>query len=247
MIYYFSGTGNSRYVARELASRLGTEAVTMLGNTYDSSCRDIGLIFPVYAWGLPKPVVKFIRRLRGAGIGEDTYIWCVMTCGDETGNAPAILRKELTAAGLKLSALWSVIMPNVYVLLPGFDVDKKKVERKKLADAPARIAEIAAQVKHREHVTDVTLGPWPRLKTAVVYPLFLKYGINAKKFRSSESCISCGRCAEVCPQDNIRLIDGRPHWGDDCSSCLGCYHACPARAIEYGKATRNKGHYSGPR
>lgn len=136
-------------------------------------------------------------------------------------------------------------MPNVYVLLPGFDVDKKEVERKKLAAAPARIDEIAAQVKRREHVTDVTLGSWPRLKTTVVYPLFLKYGINTKKFRSTDACISCGRCAEVCPQENINLADGRPQWDDDCSSCLGCYHACPTQAIEYGTATRGKGHYSG--
>lgn len=247
MIYYFSGTGNSRYVARKLAFQLGTEAVTIRDNLPDSSCRNIGIVFPVYAWGLPKPVVHFIQRLRDAAIGEDAYIWCVMTCGDETGNAPAILRRELASSGLKLSALWSIIMPNVYVLLPGFDVDKKEVECKKLAAAPARIDEIAAQVKRREHVTDVTRGSWPRMKTAVVYPLFLKYGVNTQKFRSTDACISCGRCAEVCPQDNIRLTDGHPQWGDDCSSCLGCYHACPAQAIEYGKATRNKGHYSGPR
>ena len=52
MIYYFSGTGNSRYVARKLAFQLGTEAVTIRDNLPTSSCRNIGIVFPVYALSL---------------------------------------------------------------------------------------------------------------------------------------------------------------------------------------------------
>ena len=60
MILFFTGTGNSRYAARQLARLLGDEAVSLdermrkkkLGNFF--SRRPYVLVCPVYAWRMPR-------------------------------------------------------------------------------------------------------------------------------------------------------------------------------------------------
>ena len=48
MIYCFSGTGNSQWVADKLKGLLEDE-------------QDVfGMVFPVYAWGIPKVVGEYI-------------------------------------------------------------------------------------------------------------------------------------------------------------------------------------------
>lgn len=253
MIYYFSGTHNSRYAAMRLGSMCGEEVrfipsvdpYTEKFNT--DSHKSVGFVFPVYSWGVPPIVVEFIRHLPESIIGRikkrDAYVWCVATCGDETGMAVEMLRRELGKRGIDLSGAWSLIMPNVYVLLPGFGVDTKDVEERKLRDAVGRIEEIAAKVKGCEKIEDVHLGPFPRLKTTLIYPLFKKWGVDTKKWHFTDACIGCGKCANACPVGNIAMADGHPRWGSDCTSCCACYHICPTHSAQYGNVTKKMGQY----
>lgn len=253
MIYYFSGTHNSRYAAMRLGSLTG-EDVRFIPETdpfsqaLDSKKdKSIGFVFPVYAWGVPPIVLDFIQKLPESMIAEANataaYIWCLATCGDETGMAVEMLRKALLKKGIHLSASWSLIMPNVYVLLPGFGTDSKEVEEKKLKEAVGRIEIIAEKVKSKIQGDDVNLGSLPRLKTAVIYPLFKKWGVNTKKWHTTDACIGCGKCAEACPVGNIAMSEGHPQWGSDCTSCCACYHVCPTHSAQYGKITKDMGQY----
>ncbi len=255
MIYYFSGTGNTRLAAEKLAGELNIKADFISGAVTEedlSGDSDLVLMFPVYAWGVPPAMLDFAQRipqqicekiLRG-----EIRLWCVATCGDETGMAVEMLRDVLRKKGIDLSGAWSVTAPNVYVLLPGFDVDPQNVELEKLHDITPRMAEIARKIKsfkNGDHpIEDVFRGSWPKLKTRIVYPLFKRWGINPRKWRWNKECISCGRCAAVCPRKNIEMIGGHPKWGKDCVSCLACYHVCPRHAVEYGNMTVGKGQYS---
>ena len=73
MIYYFSGTGNSRWVAEQIAKQTNDEVQsipTVLKNGAPASVaanERVGVVFPVYAWGVPSIVEKFapsITRVR---------------------------------------------------------------------------------------------------------------------------------------------------------------------------------------
>ncbi len=248
MIYYFSGTGNSSFVADELKQALHESTWFMHEHSPKEFVGEtLGFVFPVYSWGVPPNVIDYIddlpesfwERIRR----EQRYVWIVFTCGDEVAMAPEMIKKVLEKRGVEPTAMWSVIMPNNYVLLPGFDVDPKEVEMKKLKEAPARINEIAKGILQQRKTIDVTRGSWPRLKTTTVYPLFKKWGISPKKWKSTDACVGCGICVRACPNGNMEMTDGRPHWGDNCCSCLACYHSCPRHAVAYGNATRKKGQY----
>ena len=237
MIYYFSGTGNSLYVARHLADELGERLCPM---TFSAPTEDqvVGLVFPVYAWGIPNVVESFLQKHPLGG----SYLYAVMTCGDDMGYTDKVLEKAL---GRKLDAAFSVLMPDVYVCLPGFDVDSKEECKEKYAKEEIAVKEIANCIKERKKVRRLKRGPFPWTKTYVLRPLFNRYLLTDKYFNVDASkCISCGRCQKNCPVGNILIVDEVPQWQSHCAGCLACYHACPYHAINYGKMTQKKGQYN---
>lgn len=242
MIYYFSGTGNSRYIAEQLADKMTDRATFIPTADFNGYTDVIGFVFPIYSWGVPPIVLDFIESLPHCE-NRNIYSYMVATCGDDIGLSTEMLRDALTKKGITLNAAFSIQMPNTYVLLPGFDVDSTEVENKKLKAAELRINEIANMLNNRKEVIDVTKGSIPWLKTKVVYPLFTKYGIDTKKWHTTIDCTGCGMCSKICPVSNISIVDGHPKWGKQCVSCTACYHTCPHNAIKYGNLTTKKGQY----
>jgi len=248
MIYYFSGTGNSLHVARQLSDALGERLMPMtLAGQVASSQRGegaIGLVFPVYAWGIPNVVETFARNACVSLSGESEgscFLYAVMTCGDDVGYADKVLEYTL---GRKLDAAFSVQMPNTYVCLPGFDVDSDEVCKAKLSKVEARVKEIAACISEKKSIRSLTRGRFPWKKTYLIRPLFNRYLLTDKYFNVDASkCISCGRCRKSCPMGNI-IVDEVPQWLSHCAGCLACYHACPYHAINFGKTTQDKRQYS---
>lgn len=244
MIAYFSGTGNSRFVASKLAEKLDAQVNKILDSSFNKGEVE-GLVFPIYSWGIPPVILQFVSEKSDALAAN---VWVVCTCGDETGNAPKQLKKALEKVGKRMVAFWSVQMPNDYVLLPGFTVDSQEVEEKKLQLAPARIDAIAELIRKQDWRFDYVSGSMPAVRS-LVWPLFKRWGINPKLWRFTDACIGCGKCAQVCPVSNIQMVDGEsdtkkhPHWGDNCLSCTACFHVCPTNAVQYGKITDKKKQY----
>jgi ferredoxin len=165
----------------------------------------VGFVFPIYSWGVPPIVLEWIAKIPAEEL-DGAYIYAVMTCGDEAGDALRMLLKAFRKRSVKLNASFTVVMPNNYVLLPGFSTDPLELEDDKLSRSLERIREIADTVKSGAEVCDVLRGKWPRLKTALVYPLFRRWGVQPSRWRvDAAKCISCGKCAAVCPVENIRL------------------------------------------
>lgn len=251
MIFYYSATGNTRFAARLMADGLGEECLNLLEvNPEEIVVKDgetVGLMFPIYCWGVPPVVNRFAETLFRR-LHEDVYIWFLATCGDETGIALRQLNRKLQEiSGRKADAVFSLTMPNTYVLLPGFDVDSPAVEKAKLEKAPKRLSEISGIIKKRQRgVYDVHEGSVPALRTRLLYPLFEKWGVFPSRWNASASCIGCGKCAEVCPARNISMENRRPQWGGNCYSCCACFHICPVKAVNYGKITLNKSQYQPP-
>ena len=250
MIFYFSGTGNSKHVAEQLAAMLGERLVAIgeavADGTYTFALAEgesVGWVFPTYSWG-PAPVAAdFASKVQLQGCGADTYCYIVTTCGDEVGETVTMFAKSL--GNIRLKAAFSVQMPNNYILLPGFDVDDKALERSKVEASAARIKAVAEAIAAKREIIDVVVGPWRRLKSRLIYPLFRRFAMSDKAFAANaDVCTRCGLCARECPANNITLDGGSlPRWHGKCTMCLSCIHRCPVRAIEYGKATRSKGRY----
>ncbi|HPU95160.1 MAG TPA: EFR1 family ferrodoxin [Candidatus Gracilibacteria bacterium] len=252
MIFYFSATGNSEWVAKQLADILGEVTVSVndeLRNPQSdftfslSDDERIGFVFPIHSWGVPSLMVKFIKRLKLENYAGH-QVFAVCTCGDDAGYTNRILSDLLKKKNLTLESCHTVQMPNSYIVFPFFDVDSDEVEHKKVEAAPIRIRKISkAIVDGIEDKSLYNTGSVPRLKTNVIYPLFKKYTFGQNPFTVSDDCIHCRLCAMKCPANNIRIENDKPVWGNQCVQCLACVNHCPKRAIDYGKITKKKGRY----
>lgn len=240
MILYFTGTGNSRWVAERLADATHDVAIALTDyirrGTVPQGLADadaVGVVFPIHSWYAPRLLVDYLSRLQ---LLHGSYRYAVCTCGDDVGKGMNRLAKRFP-----LDAAWSVAMPNTYV--PMFNLDGDALCRTKIMQARRAVAAIAEAVIARKRVWQVHEGGAAWLKTYVLNPLFVRFIIEAKGFSVDEGCISCGVCGNVCPVENIRLVDGRPVWGEACVHCMACLHACPQEVIQYKRATQKKGRY----
>lgn len=255
MIFYFSGTGNSLWVAGALREAFGESLISMADELakgdgeleYTLGEKEkVFFVYPVHSWGPAVPVMRFVQRLRLLNY-DGQSIHSVCTCGDECGYTTEILRKELENRGLRLTSSYSVIMPNNYILMPGFTVDSKAVEQQKLQDAPGRMEKIVESVRRHSGESFYHTGSLPFLKSRMIYPLFNRYALGKNSFYATDECIACGLCERICPTKSIsESKTGKPRWAKTCVQCVACIHRCPVRAIEYGKQTQKKGRYYHP-
>jgi ferredoxin len=252
MIFYFSGCGNTRWAAKQI-SDVQNERLIFIPDVMDGDCafvlkddEKIGFLFPVYSWAQPKIITDFIRRLKLKNY-RGQYLFMVCTCGDDAGLTTQVFTSSIERRGWHVNSAFSIQMPNTYVCMPGFNIDPPELEADKLQKSIGRLQYINKQVSQRTGgKIDVIQGSFPWLKTRLVQPFFQLLFINDKSFLSNGKCIACGVCERSCPVKNIHLTDGRPVWLHHCTMCLGCYHHCPKHAIDFGKATVDKGQYIHP-
>lgn len=256
MIFYFSGTGNSLWIARKLSEAFEEPLISIAAVmkaesgkiAYDLQPTErVFFVYPVHSWGPAVMIREFISRLELKGYaGQPVYSVC--TCGDECGYTEDKIKKWLKQKELILTGSYSVVMPNNYILLPGFDVDSKEVEERKLLEAPESLHNIIHAIKENSNNALYKTGSMPFLKSDIIYPLFARFALKKNSFYATDACISCGICVKCCSTGTISMEKGaRPQWKKDtCIQCLACIHYCPERAIEYGNISRKKGRYHHP-
>lgn len=238
MIYYFSGTGNSEWVAKQIAKETGDEAQNIINlNREEARIVNegsvVGFVFPVYAWAPVGIMTDFIKTFT---IKPNVFTFAIGTCGENAGNTMKVI-----SSLIPLGSAYSIRMPNNYVI--GGNLDSEDVVTHKIAEAKKVISQIAGEITNRTEVWRIQKGALPFLKTSVVAPLFNKFARSTKAFHTDASCNSCGLCEKLCPKNTIHLENGKPIWGSDCLQCLSCINGCPKQAIQYGNLTKNRTRY----
>lgn len=252
MIFYFSGTGNSLWVALQLAQRWQApledmaKAIQQNRTSYTLPANEVlAFVFPVHSWGVPPLVRQFVKRLTLEGLAAQPVV-AVFTCGDECGHTRSSFVRMLARRGIACRHTYSVQMPNTYICMPKFALDSPELEERKVAHATTSVDCIAKAVETDTPLTLYHQGRFNFLKSKLIYPLFIRFAMDSRPFRNTEGCTRCGLCARRCPTGNINMQadGGGPAWGRRCVQCLACLHHCPAQAIEYGRHTQGKGRYT---
>lgn len=235
-VFCFTSTGNSLYVSKKIAEDIGANVVSMTKSV--TTCEDdvIGFVFPVYFWGLPKIVERFISNIKITN--ESAYIFAVVTYGNVISGVTGAVKNILKQKGLTLS--YGGAIKSVENYIPGYKVNDSE-ELQKSADQNLKI--ISGEIAARRHNK---IGSFTVLNK-FIYSLFPgKHSGCDKFFTVSEKCTGCGICQNICPADNITLESGKPDFHHNCEHCLACIHACPANSIEWKKSTINKQRYRNP-
>jgi ferredoxin len=234
IIYFYTGTGNSLWTARQMAAELGgAELIPMSGKSNQAKSDAVGFVFPVHIWGMPGRVLNFINKLEKS---NDTYYFAAAVNAGQVSRTLIQLDGVMRKAGVKLSAGINVELPSNYIPWggPGTEEEINKL----YASAEKTVKDAAAYISAKKSKR-IDKGPlWQRIIFTWIYHLSFKHVHQMDKdFWVDEKCNSCGICGKICPAKNIRMIDKKPVWNHICEQCLACLQWCPEEAIQYGKKT----------
>ena len=247
MIIYFSGTGNSRFVAKKIAELTRDELCDATRYTREgkgavfSKPGNYVFVSPVYVSAPPRAFLDFVRK---SSFPNNVRAYFIMTCAGGMGGSPEYCRRIASEKGFAYLGTAQVCMPQNYIAF--FKTHEAAENREKVREALPVIEGIADFILEGTELPDPGMKAWEFLSTEMIIGMYYKDFMKAKAFRATEACIGCGRCSAVCPLANIALRDKRPVWGDNCTHCMACINLCPKQAIEYGKKTVGKPRYPGP-
>lgn len=242
MILYFSGTGNSQYVALQLSEMTGDDQVVSINRRLQTgekaplqSDRPLVFVTPTYAWRLPRVVERWILE---TGFSGSQDVFFVLTCGGDCGNAAAYAKALCEKKGLRFCGLAPVVMPENYLAM--FPTPDEAECRRIVEDAKPAIAALGSRIQAGQRFDEPSVSLGGRLASGPVNPMFYAVFVHDKGFMVKEGCISCGKCAARCPLNNIRMADGTPRWMGNCTHCMACIGGCPTEAIEYRSKSKGK-------
>ncbi len=244
MIFCFSGTGNSRYIAARIADAL-QDTVISLNETIKANDHspiptgsDVIVVTPTYAWRIPRIVSDWLSQTELAGAER---IWFVMDCGGEIGNAAKYNRRLAEQKRLCYMGTWPIVMPENYIAM--FNAPQAAEARTIVEKADPAIREAMAYLQAKQPFPSPRNNLYDRFMSGPINPLFYRVFVKATAFQAADTCTHCGQCVRKCPLNNIRLRDGKPVWGPACTHCMACICYCPSQAIEYGKKSIGQPRY----
>jgi ferredoxin len=244
-LYVYTGTGNSLWVARQLASALKKAAIEFMPyakKSFKVQAEAVGIIFPVHIWGLPSRVIQFVNHLK---VKPGTFLFAVAVNAGQPAATLLQLQRLLASRGLSLSLGYSIVLPSNYI--PWGGPGPKDAQQKLYGEARKKMRVIAPRMR-REDRGKVDRGPWwQNILFSLLYRLsFRQVPQMDKKFWADEKCNSCGICSRICPAANIKMTKEKPSWQHCCEQCLACLQWCPQEAIQYGEKTARYERYHHP-
>ena len=247
MVVYFSGTGNSRYVAKQIAEKTGdrvydaAECIRLqIGDTLTDT-KPFVFVAPVYVAAPPLDFMDFFRKCHFEG---NQKVYFLMACAGAMGASPVYCQEMAEEKGLQYMGTASVILPQNYI--PYFSMKSPAENKRILMNALPVINALAQDIAAGKAFPDPKTKTWEAISTKMILKPYYKWFITSKPFRVIEKCIGCGKCEKVCPLGNIRMNGKLPSWADRCTHCMACINLCPMDAIEYGKGSVGKIRYRGP-
>jgi len=244
MIFCFTGTGNSLYIARRIASAAGDTVISLNDKMKRKDTGPVRVedklvfVVPTYGWRIPRVVERWIQAARFTGSGRT---WFVMDCGGEIGNAAKYNRRLCAQKGFTYMGTARIVMPENYIAM--FSAPEAAEARRIIEKANPVIDSAARMIVDGQTFPAPRNNLYDRFMSGAVNPIFYRLFVKADAFYADGRCVGCGKCVELCPLNNISLKEGKPVWGRDCTHCMACICRCPAAAIEYGKKSAGKPRY----
>lgn len=247
MVLYFSATGNTEFIAKELAKRLDDECINILDRVKKQdysplhSEKPYVICAPVYVCEMPRFMAKYLKKQTFTG-SKDVYF--AFTSGGYCGCSGALAKHIFKNKKMVYHGHAEFKMPRNYVVSDAYAMlDKKEVEER-IIDSYKQIDKVSSDILAGNKLKARHIFLFETIITVPFNPVWCKYKLTAKDFYAKDNCIGCNKCEKLCPLNNIKIIDKKPVWENQCTHCMACIGNCPVNAIEYGTITKNKEPYN---
>jgi ferredoxin len=248
-MFYFSGTGNARNVARWMVDAWrerheAAEAVDLAGVSAGAveigPSDDIGLASPTHGFNFPPITLAFLFAFPRTTCRNRVCIlntrgrvrlfgWYVPGL---SGAAQWLAALVFLSKGYRVVGMRPVDLPSSWISLhPGLGEDTVRANYGRCETITRRHANRVLDGRRDLRALfdlpqDLLIAP-----IAIGYYLVGRF-LFAKSFIASAGCDGCGVCVSQCLVRALRLVSGRPFWSHRCESCMRCMNRCPKRAIE---------------
>ena len=240
-IFYFSGTGNTRKVAKEYAENFEKRGETCtlfelpLKNKPDLANYDlIGIGYPIHSFNAPQPLLQFAKSLQRRKLksGEEPKRAFIF----KTSGEPVKMSRVSSLKLISILKRRNIAVKNEYQYVMPYNMIFRHTDHqayvmwetaKKLI--PIDCNDILSGVKRQEK--KMPFG------NVLAWFLRIEHGgahIVGVGYRATKDCTGCGLCAKNCPVDNIKIEDGKPKFGGKCLICARCSFNCPKDCIRIG-------------
>ena len=249
-LFYFSGTGNTLFLAKQLKKRIpdiNLIPIASLLNKANITPRSkiIGLCFPNHAGHLPIPMRLFIEKLNLSG---DEYLFAICNSAFSKCFAPDDISRVVRKSFCKLSSYFNILMPdNHSFVLKGYKAMSKEECKKIIDQAQADLDFIKTILQNKEihFQIDNKPAPFPMVIDKVLVPMIYYLNVHHPAtvlkgaLYADSKCVGCKACQKVCPADRIRVKERRPEFDHTktCFGCYGCVNFCPKESIQLGSKT----------
>lgn len=225
MIFYYTATGNSLYVAREIGDQIKSIPQVLKTESFYLEDETIGIVAPIYAGELPQTVCRFLERIKV----KTNYFYMLLTYGNEDSVAGIWAEKFCKHQDIHVDFIQTIKMVDNY--LPSFDMNEQMIIEKNI---PLQIEKAKENIKKRVHFI-----PQPTEKGYETYQRvsqrFQEHPElnNGESIIMSDRCVGCRICQQVCPIGNIEMENDRAkRIHKTCDFCLACVQNCPFQAID---------------
>lgn len=243
VIYYFSGTGNTKWAVNELCRNLMQEnhactaiSIDEKGIVPDESIVHadvVGFAFPIFGANMPNIMILFFKKLqKHRDLNNSKPAFILTTAGFVDGFGPFSGNRYLKSCGFKLLSYVNLKLsnnistPKLKSKIQDMESINSRLEKSKLV-----LLKVANCIlMNKRYVTNI--GPY-LLPGFVIRKILKQAQSNCYLSLSVDNkrCIKCMRCVNNCPTQSIAYTSDQFHFAPSCTACMRCYNFCPANAI----------------
>ena len=232
MIFYFTGTGNSLYAAKQIEKDPISIPHAIHQKNKNFTSASIGIVSPIYGHELPAMVKDFLKK----SVFSTNYFYMILTYGNRHGGAAELAKSFCDSIGLSVHYINVLLMVDNW--LPSFDMDEQKKIDKRVDE---NLAVIKSHIKeHKNMISEVTESDREAHRQFMSQMSLIPPDAWQRLIKIGTGCVGCGICERVCPSSSIRIENGKAvHIPGNCQSCLACVHACTQKVIGLSVPEKN--------
>jgi NAD-dependent dihydropyrimidine dehydrogenase PreA subunit/flavodoxin len=237
-VFYFTGTGNSLYVAKRIGEEIYSIPQMIKEGRYEFEDEAIGFVYPCYGFGMAKIITNFIKKSKF----KANYFFAIMTYGAMPLSGLKQIEIAGKEAGIEFNYINEILMIDNY--LPAFKMEDQ-LEKEESKNIEKNLNEIVEDISKRKNkliskgIVSNTLS-----KCANMYAVKMSNNYGNKNFIVNDNCTSCKVCEKVCPANNIK-VSKKPKFLHKCETCFACIHHCPQNSIHL-KAEKGTSRFINP-
>ncbi len=234
LVLYFSGTGNTKYIAEYFAEKMQAKYYSIEKEINFSeqlnNAEIIAFCYPIYGSTVPIIMREFVLKYKDHLSNKKIIIFCTQNLF--SGDGARVFTELLENIDYNIIYAEHFNMPNNICNLFFYPLASKKKIKKYIEKANKKVNNICNNIDNKI-IKKRGFNCFSKYLGLVIQrTAFSKIEKKAKKdVRIALRCNQCLLCVEICPMKNLQNKENIIVQKGNCTFCYRCVNACPKKAI----------------